>query len=121
MNASASLPVRVAPTRGHGDTRPVMPSRHEATALEKLQAENDALRERLRAFEQDFLGDDIVFPTGWRLTPSEKRVLGALVARSHVTRQQLLTAITRYDGDEPDIKIINVFICKVRKKSTRRR
>ena len=116
MSAGASLPVRVAPARERSDTSSIIPFRRETSAIEKLQAENDALRERLKAFERDFLGDDIVFPVSWRLTPSEKRVMGALLARAQVTRQQLLTAVTLYDGDEPDIKIIDVLICKVRKK-----
>ncbi len=116
MSAPVTLPARLVPTHDRGDARNVVPFRREASALEKLQAENDALRERLKAFEQDFLGDDLVFPPAWRLTLSEKRIMGALVARTQVTRQQLLTAITRYDGDEPDIKIIDVFICKMRKK-----
>jgi two-component system, cell cycle response regulator CtrA len=51
------------------------------------------------------------------LTPQENRFLGALVARPLATRELIMTALYHQRGaDEAEMKIIDVFACKVRKK-----
>lgn len=53
----------------------------------------------------------------WRLTPHEAALVGALVAAKGraCTKTHLVDAI--YEGrDEPELKIIDVFVCKVRRK-----
>ena len=99
-----------------GNDRSLTSISRETFRVDRLQAENDVLREKLKALQEDFLGDDMIFPVEWRLTASEKRVLAVLIARIQVTKQQLLTALTRYEGEEPEIKIIDVFICRIRSK-----
>lgn len=62
----------------------------------------------------------LAYRLGVALTQQEARVLGALMrhTRQPVTREALLGAIVwdRGDADEPDIKIVDVYICKVRAK-----
>lgn len=54
----------------------------------------------------------------WRLTGRQAQLLAALYAAKGrcVTKDSLLTALysDRPDADEPEIKIIDVFICKIR-------
>lgn len=52
------------------------------------------------------------------VTPMEAQILTTLLRRVDTTKQQLHTAITskRPDSDGPEIKIIDVVICKLRKK-----
>lgn len=84
--------------------------------VSRLRAENQRLKDDLEAFRQEFLGDYIMFPRKWRLTQSEERIFACLLANRRTTRQQLLTAAYRFGSDEPDTKIIDVYICKIRQK-----
>ena len=54
-------------------------------------------------------------------TPRESVIIRTLVAANGrvVTRQGLMAAVYQCAADEPDIKIIDVFICKIRKKLRR--
>ena len=87
-----------------------------AARLQVVEEENAILRERLARLETSF-GLSFVAPVEWRLTGSEQAVVGALLARDHCTKDALMAALYRDFGkDEPEIKIIDVFICKLRKK-----
>ena len=84
--------------------------------LRALQDENARLREQA-AYLQDALTCGFVAPPEWRLTPQENRFLGALVARPLATRELIMAALYHQRGvDEAEMKIIDVFACKVRKK-----
>ena len=51
------------------------------------------------------------------LTHTERLVLGILIRRRRVTKEQLMTALYCHRPDnEPCAKIIDVMICKIRKK-----
>lgn len=52
------------------------------------------------------------------LTPAEGRILVALFRRGRSTKEQLLEAVHghRPDADRPELKIVDVFICKLRRK-----
>ena len=75
----------------------------------------------------DFLKDAMAEMSGssQRLLPGftrcESLIIRTLVSANGrvVTRQGLLTAVYQLAADEPDIKIIDVFICKIRKKLRR--
>ncbi|MDR6953812.1 two-component system cell cycle response regulator CtrA [Ancylobacter sp. 3268] len=83
-----------------------------------LEAENDRLRQRIDQLEA-VLGVTFPAPVEWRLTRSEACVCGVLLKRELATKAAVMAALYRADGrDEPDTKIADVFICKIRKKLT---
>lgn len=87
-----------------------------AARLEAIEAENAVLRERVAQLEV-LLGHHFMPPIEWRLTASEARVFGCLLARDIATKEAILAALYRDLGkDEAEIKIVDVFICKLRKK-----
>ena len=91
----------------------------EAAALRisALEAENDTLRERLRVLESEFCGAEWLAPAEFALTPSEARILAVLIFRDWATKEQLFAAQPRPDPDAaPNIKIVDVWICKIRAK-----
>ncbi len=85
--------------------------------VEALEAENDALRARVRDLEQEY-GFYNAVPLIFGLTGSEAKVFSLLVERDMANRTQLLNACMHGRGadEEPEPKIINVYICKIRKK-----
>lgn len=80
--------------------------------IKEVEAENAALRAKI-----DELGIVPDVPRCLKLTKKEAGVLTGLMKRARATKEQLL-----YDGwydgvtDEPDLKIVDVFICKLRGK-----
>lgn len=84
--------------------------------LEAVEAENDLLRARIAQLE-GLLGFTITAPISFRLTPCEASVFGALMKRELMTKETAMAAIYRDLGrDEAEIKIVDVFVCKMRKK-----
>jgi len=84
--------------------------------IEVLAQELDAAQARIRELEQ-LLGINLPAPLCLGLTGREQRLFGALMARDFLSKEAAMTAI--YDpaaGDAPYIKIIDVFICKIRRK-----
>lgn len=84
--------------------------------IEDLKAEKRDLLAQLVPSE---LRDN--FPSKWALTPTESAMLAFLVARAPATRtkEQILSAIYPNIDDAPELKIIDVFVCKLRKKIDR--
>ncbi len=99
-----------APRSAQDDTRDDL--------VRQLKEENEILRERVALFEREFMGAELVFPVEWGLTATEQRVLGVLINRPQATKAQIMMGIYRVTGgdDEADIRIVDVFVCKVRKK-----
>lgn len=88
--------------------------------VEALEAENQRLRDQVTAL-QDALGQTEAFrtPAEWRLTASEATVFASLYGRESCSKEQLMHALYEPGvDDEPNIKIVDVFICKLRKKLT---
>lgn len=52
----------------------------------------------------------------FKLTAKEARLMAALLRRSECTKEQLLSFMYDAHEDVPEIKIIDVFVCKLRKK-----
>ena len=86
--------------------------------LSSLEAENEELRERLDWYRVNVFGSELRFPIDWHLTPTEERLLAALLSPlEYMSTEALMIAM--YDAspdDEPDDKVIDVFVCKLRKK-----
>ncbi|MCA0366790.1 MAG: winged helix-turn-helix domain-containing protein [Proteobacteria bacterium] len=89
----------------------------DATAREAaLQAVIERLEDRVLELEEA-LGVLVLPPLEWGLTKNEGRLLGVLLEREIVTKDTAMAALYRDRGDrEPEVKIVDVFICKARKK-----
>lgn len=76
----------------------------------------ETLRERIRQLEEA-LSPTFTVPVEFGLTSSEGRVLSCLVHREFATKPQIMMAVyaDRFD-EEPEPKIVDVFVCKIRKK-----
>lgn len=84
--------------------------------IEGLEAENGRLRDRIAQLEEA-MGLDFIAPLEWRLTRAETALFGVLLAREIATKEALLTGIVRDPtGEAPEIKIVDVFVCKARRK-----
>jgi two-component system cell cycle response regulator CtrA len=87
--------------------------------VQKLEAENDELRERVRVLEE-MVGIRIDVPIIFGLTAHEAGVFGVLLKREIVTKEMAMLALY---GDRPnhevEIKIVDVYVCKARKKLKR--
>lgn len=82
----------------------------------RLRAENDELREEITQL-REALGATFRAPPGWRLTGSEEKVLGVLVARPLGTRDAMMAALYLGNGREPaSPKTVELFIWKARQK-----
>lgn len=85
---------------------------------ELLTRENDELRERVAQLEE-LLGMSFDAPAFLCLAESEAKLFGMLLAREAVTKDGAMHALytLRTDADAVvDDKIIDVFVCKLRKK-----
>lgn len=84
--------------------------------LEALEAENERLRDKIYMLEEG-LGIHELLPAEWCLTGKEAAVLGHLIKRDIGTKRSIMTALYASGGiDEPEMKIVDVFVCKLRKK-----
>lgn len=84
-------------------------------SYEDVVAENRWLKEQLEVIRTAPLKNPL--RERFRLSPTESRLLSLLQAKGEVTREGIYAALfQRLDGDGPGIKIIDVFVCKIRKK-----
>ena len=89
-------------------------SAHDIIAEQKQALE--ILRERIRQLEQALVATFTV-PIEFGLTSSEARVFSCLVHRDFATKPQIMMAVyTDRHDEEPEPKIVDVFVCKMRKK-----
>jgi len=87
------------------------------TELAELRAENEQLREHIHYLEGLLKKGTDAIPPEWRLTGIEAKIYLALARGGLVSKEQILES-AYYDrvDDPPEIKIVDVFICKLRKK-----
>lgn len=87
------------------------------SSLEALEAENYALRERVKALEA-ILGCRREVPVIFRLTAHEAGIFGLLLQQPEVSRGQAMDALYghRPDADEPGERVIDVFVSRLRRK-----
>lgn len=83
--------------------------------LDALQTENQRLRDELDALRNS-LGLGYLPPIELRLTGKEALLLGRLLRGGVVTKNAAMDALYDASQDEPELKIIDVFICKLRGK-----
>lgn len=84
--------------------------------LEALEAENERLRDELDHLKAS-LGLNFVAPLEFGLTGSEMKVFGRLLKPGIATKDALMATLYRDAGrDEAEAKIVDVFVCKLRRK-----
>ena len=83
--------------------------------IQTLEQENDDLRARVRELEA-LLGMTFETPPLIGLTRQEGIIFGLLLKNPLVTKQLALSAMYLHQQDEAEIKIVDVYICKLRKK-----
>ena len=87
-----------------------------AARLETVEVENEMLREQIAKLEL-LLGMQAAAPIEFRLTGKEEGVFGVLMAREIATKEMVMFALYSSLGkDEAEPKIVDVFICKIRRK-----
>lgn len=83
--------------------------------IEKLIAENEALKDQVEVLKRPY-GVPIAYPREWRLTRHESLILDILTARAMATYEMVMTYAYSDKVDQPEPKIVSVFVCKLRKK-----
>jgi two-component system cell cycle response regulator CtrA len=81
----------------------------------KLEQENDDLRARIRDLEEQ-LGFVFECPPQFCLTANEAKIFGLLLKKPLVTKEFAVSAIYLHKQDEAEIKIIDVWVCRMRRK-----
>lgn len=81
-----------------------------------LERENEELREKVRQLEE-LCGFRLHVPVEFGLTDAEGRLFGHMVKAEAVTKDGAMAVLYGHRPNEvPEIKIVDVFICKMRKK-----
>lgn len=99
--------------------------RHDAY-MATLERDNEALRQRVEALEAE-LAKHAFSPESMVMTPSkqfgltdrEGRTFARIATSGFATKEQLLEAVTLPGKPPPIYKIVDVYVCKVRKKVER--
>lgn len=87
--------------------------------LEVVEQENEMLREQVHRLENALSATSSPLPFEWALTAQETIVFGVLANRPLATKDAVMAALYRSMGkEEAGPKIVDVFICKMRKKLT---
>lgn len=88
--------------------------RQQVAKLTGDVAERD---ETIRQLREQLYGDETALPT-WlpQLTKHEGKVLAALHSGRTLTKGQILSAVYVDSPEEPQEKIIDVFVCRLRRK-----
>lgn len=95
-------------------------SRRDAYFIEvtRLRRQNDELRERVRNLEAR-LEPRITIKAPTHLTSKERQLLEVLMQASSkavVTKEQIYSALYYLGGDDVSMKIVDIWVCKVRAK-----
>ena len=90
----------------------------EMSELFALRREVEALRDALEAMRRALTSDaGVKIIELAKLTYNERMLLGLLMRRHRATKDQMMTMLYADRPDEePDSKILDVMICKMRKK-----
>lgn len=85
--------------------------------VEQLKEELDIAHERIRQLEQELQGRVMGVPMAFKLTYKEEQIFKVLLSRSLVSKQSFMAAcyVDHFVCD----RIIDVFICKIRRKLER--
>ena len=86
--------------------------------VDRLETENEMLRERVRQLES-MVGISFESPPMFGFTRAESTIFGVLMKNRLASKESLMMAIYRdHQQDEAEIKIVDVWVCKMRRKLT---
>lgn len=88
---------------------------YETELLNRLAAQ----QERIRQLEEILAPSTVRIPLEWKLPPSEALVFACLAARDMASRDMIHHALYSARMEDADPKVVDVFICKMRKKLER--
>jgi two-component system cell cycle response regulator CtrA len=77
--------------------------------------EIDFLKDRVSVLE-DMLSEQNLVPVQFRLTKQQTRLFGLLLRRDQVTKSQAMDFLYGGDLNEPEIQIVSVMVCQLRKR-----
>lgn len=82
-------------------------------------SEIERLRDRIEELE-GLLGLNLKLPNEFGLTPTEMQCVGAIIRRGILNQEAIFTAVygSRPESQQPDMKIIDVYLCRIRRKLT---
>jgi two-component system cell cycle response regulator CtrA len=85
---------------------------------QELERLVDTQRERIRQLEELLVPSSTLVPQEWMLTTKEARVFSHLTTRQIASKRTIMQALyfDQHSDDEPQEKIVDVFVCKMRKK-----
>lgn len=83
--------------------------------IETLERENDDLRARIRELET-LVGMRFQSPPQFGFTRHESVIFGLLMKAKLVSKPAAITALYLHEQDEAEEKIVDVFVCRMRKK-----
>lgn len=90
--------------------------RIENMEAHRLRAENETLREQVRQLKQQLVQGGKNAPLSWGLSELQRRLYAHLTSRELVSRESCMAVLYGHLVAPPDPKIIDVHICKLRKK-----
>lgn len=85
----------------------------------RLRVENETLREQVRQLKRQLVDGGKNAPLSWGLTEVERRLYAHMTSRELVTRESCMAVLYGHMIAPPDPKIIDVWLCKLRKKLAR--
>lgn len=88
----------------------------ETRLLHMLRVENETLREQVRQLKQQLVEGGKNAPLSWGLTDRERRLYAHMASRELVTRESCMAVLYGHMVAPPDPKIIDVWLCKLRRK-----
>ncbi|MBN8960551.1 MAG: winged helix-turn-helix transcriptional regulator [Rhizobiales bacterium] len=83
--------------------------------VQALERQIDELQHRVRVLEE-ITGAALDAPLELGLTRSEATILGLLAKNEVVRKASVLEMLYMHKQDEAEIKIVDVFVCKIRRK-----
>jgi two-component system cell cycle response regulator CtrA len=83
--------------------------------IRKLEEENDDLRRRIEMLEEQ-VGVRFESPPQFCFSKNESVIFGLLMKNEIVLRTSMMTELYLHKQDEALIKIVDVWICKMRRK-----
>lgn len=89
-----------------------------AAELARLREENEGLKDRVAYLEETLKPTEMRLPGKTQLSFCELKVMRRLLMTTPnyaVTKEQIYRALYLYE-DEVEMKIVDVFVCKIRKK-----
>lgn len=81
-----------------------------------LRSQLDEALERIRQLEEELAGTKESWPLDWGFTNSEKIIMTTLMRHDVATKENIYFTLYGHMADPPGSKVVDVFICKIRKR-----